>query len=439
MTHVFLLYLLKSTVYLSVFYLFFLLVMRQTTFFRFNRATLLAGSAVCLLLPLLKVTVAGPAPLSEVLSAAVVSGSEAVVPGGEVLPQRSGWSPAGVLLAVYAAGVAVVLALSLRSALRLLRLLRHLPAERVGGCRLYLVDGEMPSLSWMRCIVMSRSDRSRFPAILTHEQAHVACGHSIDILLFTALTAFQWFNPLVWLVRSELKLLHEYEADERVLDQGIDATQYQLLLVKKAVGEKRFLLANGFNHSQLKNRIYMIQTNPMAAWKKLFLLLVLPLVAGATLLFAESGEKAPLSLANEDIPALQEPQKQDVVPFSLVDVKPSFEGGDALAFSKWVNANLKYPEAAKDAGIQGRVTLQFTVTKDGKVENVKVLRGCDPTLDAEAVRVVSSSPDWEPGRMKGSPVNVTYTFPVVFRLSGDEAKEKARTMTLQVSSREDNE
>ena len=127
------------------------------------------------------------------------------------------------------------------------------------------------------------------------------------------------------------------------------------------------------------------------------------------------------------------------MPFSLVDVKPSFEGGDAVAFSKWVNAHLVYPEAAKDAGVEGRVVLQFTISKEGDLVNAKVLRGCDPILDAEALRVVSSSPDWEPGRMKGSPVNVTYTFPVVFRLSGDEAKEKARTMTLQVSSREDNE
>ena len=423
MTHAFLIYLLKSTVYLSVFYLFFLLVMRQTTFFRLNRAALLAGTAVCLLLPLLKVTVAGTAPLSEVLSAAVVSAGEDAAAAGQALPQRSGWSIASWVLAVYLSGVAVVLLLAMHSYWQFFRLLRHTPCERVDGCRLYLVDGEMPSLSWMRRIVMSRSDRERFPAILTHEKAHVACGHSIDILLFTALTAFQWFNPLVWLVRSELKLLHEYEADERVLDQGIDATQYQLLLVKKAVGEKRFLLANGFNHSQLKNRIRMMQTNPMAAGKKLFLLLVLPLVAGVTLLFAESGEQAPLPLADEAVPVLQEPQTQESVPFSLVQVKPGFNGGDANEFSKWVNSKLKYPDAAKRAGTQGRVTLQFTVTKEGNVENVRVLRGCDPSLDEEAVRVVSSSPKWAPGMMRGEPVNVIYTFPVIFMLRGkDEAK-----------------
>ena len=430
MTHAFLLYLLKSTVYLSVFYLFFLLVMRRTTFFRFNRSVLLAGSALCLLLPLLKVTVAGTAPLSEVLSAVVVSGEEAMT-GGEALPQRSGWSLAGGLLAVYAAGVAVVLLLSFRSYLQLLRLLRHTPCERLDACRLYLVDGEMPSLSWMRRIVMSRSDRQRYPAILSHEQAHVACGHSMDILLFTALTAFQWFNPLAWLVRSELKQLHEYEADERVLKQGIDATSYQLLLVKKAVGEKRFLLANGFNHSQLKNRINMMQSTPMAAGKKLLLLLVLPLVAGATLLFAESGEKLPASAAAEEIPVLQEPEKQESVSFSLVETKPAFNGGSAAEFSKWVNGQLVYPPAAKEAGIQGRVTLKFTINTEGEVVDVKVLRGVDPVLDAEALRVVSASPKWEPGRIKGKAVNVTYTFPVIFQVKG-----KPDTTTVQISGKE---
>ena len=423
MVHAFLIYLLKSTVFLSVFYLFFLLVMRQTTFFRFNRIALLAGTAVCLLLPLLKITVAGTAPLSEVLSAAVVSTGNDAVTAGETLPLRSGWGIANWLTAIYATGVAVVLLLALRSFWQLFRLLSHTPCEQEDGCRLYLVDGEMPSLSWMHRIVMSRDDRTRFPAILAHEKAHVACGHSIDILIFTVLTAFQWFNPLAWLVRSELKMLHEYEADERVLNQGIDAIQYQLLLVKKAVGEKRFLLANGFNHSQLKNRIKMMQTHPMAAWKKLFLLLVLPLVAGVTLLFAESGERAPLADVSEESPVLQEPEKQETTPFALVEEKPPFNGEDANAFSRWVNENLQYPADAVKDNIQGRVTLQFTIDKEGNVENVKVLRGCDPSLDAEAVRVISASPQWKPGRQKGAPVNVTYIFPVIFRLNAKETEQ----------------
>jgi protein TonB len=109
-------------------------------------------------------------------------------------------------------------------------------------------------------------------------------------------------------------------------------------------------------------------------------------------------------------------EEEEPAPFQLVDVKPSFQGGDANAFSRWVNMRLAYPELAKDNGVQGRVTVQFTIEKDGTVTNVKVLRGVDPSLDAEAVRVVSSSPKWTPGMMRGKVVRVNYTYPVVFSL-----------------------
>ena len=113
-----------------------------------------------------------------------------------------------------------------------------------------------------------------------------------------------------------------------------------------------------------------------------------------------------ISVSNEDV----------AVPFQLVEEKPSFQGGDANQFSKWVNSQLVYPEIAKDNGVQGRVTLQFTIMTDGTVDHVKVLRGVDPALDREAVRVVSMSPKWEPGKQRDRAIPVTYTFPVIFQL-----------------------
>lgn len=107
---------------------------------------------------------------------------------------------------------------------------------------------------------------------------------------------------------------------------------------------------------------------------------------------------------------------EEAVPFQVVDQKPSFKGGDANKFSKWVNSHLVYPVDAKEKNIQGRVTLQFTIEADGRVTNVKVLKSAHPSLDQEAVRVVSSSPKWNPGMQNGKPVKVTYTFPVFFSL-----------------------
>ena len=112
----------------------------------------------------------------------------------------------------------------------------------------------------------------------------------------------------------------------------------------------------------------------------------------------------------------EEVVEEEAIPFQLVEEKPSFQGGDANQFSKWVNSRLVYPEIAKENGVQGRVTLQFTVEKDGTVTKVRVLRGVDPSLDKEAVRVVSTSPKWKPGKQRDRAVPVTYTFPVIFQL-----------------------
>lgn len=116
------------------------------------------------------------------------------------------------------------------------------------------------------------------------------------------------------------------------------------------------------------------------------------------------------------IEVIDEVVEEEEIPFMLVEEKPTFQKGDANNFSKWVNQRLVYPEIAKENGVQGRITLQFTIDKDGSLTKVKVLRGVDPSLDKEAVRVVSMSPKWEPGRQRDRAVPVTYTFPVIFRL-----------------------
>ena len=135
-------------------------------------------------------------------------------------------------------------------------------------------------------------------------------------------------------------------------------------------------------------------------------------------LFMNLEDQADLAVDVKDYVAEVEEEvvEDDAIPFMLVEEKPSFMGGDANAFSKWVNERLEYPEIAKENGVQGRVTLQFTVNTDGSVSNVKVLRGVDPSLDNEAVRVVSMSPKWTPGKQRDRAVKVTYTFPVIFQL-----------------------
>jgi len=436
----FLLYIGRSSLYLAVFYAFFLLVMRRTSLFSFNRIVLLVGTAVCFVLPLVRLRTAAP----ETAAGQALAAAGPLTGVGAAAEPLGAAGPALPLLLLYVAGAVAVLAVTARSALRLARIIRTGQTTQEDGYRLTIVDTGVHSFSWGRHIVMSRADLESSPAILTHERMHVGRRHSLDIAFFSAVAVLHWFNPLVWITFSELKLLHEYEADEGVINNGIDATQYQLLLVKKAVGEHRFSLANGFRHSKLKNRITMMIKKQSPGWMRLAYLLVLPVLAGAMYACNSTREPEPAidGLTVETPPAAQSQAKSvandseldlasqselkdaaergEAVPFSLLEEKPTFQGGDANKFSEWVNSNLVYPESAKAAGKQGRVTLQFTVGTDGKVGDVKVLRGADEVLDAEALRIVSSSPQWSPGRIEGKPVPVIYTFPVLFKLTGDD-------------------
>ena len=430
----FLLYIGRSSLYLALFYAFFLLVMRRTTFFRLNRILLLAGTLVCFLLPMLRLrSVEVPLLMAGPLTEAA---SEPALTAGP-----SAASPFPYLELLYAIGFLAVLGWTATAMVRMYRTIGKGAATRLeDGTRLVLTEADIPSFSWGRTIVMSRKDAKANPVIRLHEEAHIRKVHTLDILLFTAVTLVHWFNPLVWITLSELKLLHEYEADDAVLNHGIDATQYQLLLVRKAVGEKRFTLANGFQHAKLKNRIDMMLKTPSSGWKRLSWLAILPFLAGTMLLCNPVRAKVVTSdrpeIQSETVVDLPEtapaaPDTTKAVPFAMLEVKPTFQGGEAgTSFSKWVNENLKYPQAAKDAGAQGRVLLQFTVYPDGSVRDAKVLRGVHPDLDAEALRVVSASPDWTPGYVKGEPVKVVYTFPVIFQLSGKKSEPKTASFRV---------
>ena len=422
----FLLYIGRSSLYLALFYAFFLLVMRRTTFFRLNRILLLAGTVACFLLPMLRLrTVEVPFLMAGPLTEAA---SEPALTAGP-----SAASPFPYLELLYAIGFLAVLGWTAVAMVRMYRNIRKGAATRLeDGIRLVLTEADIPSFSWGRTIVMSRKDSEQNPVILQHEKAHIQKKHTLDILLFTAVTLVHWFNPLVWITLSELKLLHEYEADDAVLNHGIDATKYQLLLVRKAVGDKRFTLANGFQHAKLKNRIDMMLQAPSSGWKRLSWLAILPFLAGTMFLCNPVRAKVvPLETTPDQPVSVDFADTTQSVPFQLVEQKPTFQGGTAAEFSQWVNANLKYPQTAKDAGVQGRVTLQFTVYPDGSVRDTKVLRGAHPDLDAEALRVVSASPDWTPGYVNGEPVKVTYTFPVIFQLSGKKTEPK--TVSIHVT------
>ena len=397
----FLLYIARAGLYMSLFYAFYLLVMRRTTFFRLNRVLLLSGSYLCLLLPFIKLRSAQAAV--GVVSEISVVAPESVSQGIEEAASSS--FPYGeFLLGLYAAGVIVTLAIFLVSTWKMGRLIRGGKETVRDGCRLVLLDEDVPSFSWVRKVVMSRKDLEENPAIFTHERMHVQCRHSLDLIALLPLQVLFWWNPLVWITREELRLLHEYQADEGVIKNGIDATQYQLLLVRKAVGEQRFSLASGFKHAKLKNRIKMMFKHNSSGWVRWSYLALIPILAAFMFACNQTRQQ-------------EEAAPEEAVSYSEVGVKPKFNGGDAEEFTKWFYNNIQYPEQAIKDSIQGRMALQFIIDADGAVKDVEVLRGVNKDLDEAAVKAISSSPKWTPGtNADGQPVPVTFILSVVFKL-----------------------
>ena len=450
----FLVYILKSAACLAVFYLFYKLLMSRDTFHRFNRFALLGLLVLSSVLPLVEVSVNRPAPVHEtmltleqlLLLADVQTEGEAVAQPTTALWVR-------VALLVYLAGIVFFAVRNLWSLGRLAVLLRRGRLEQLAGwlpgrtenVRLVVHNRDIAPFSWMRYIVLSRKDlEENGREILIHELAHIRNHHSWDLLLADLCIFVQWFNPAAWLLKQELQTIHEYEADDTVLREGVDAKKYQMLLIKKAVGTRLYSMANSFNHSSLKKRITMMLKEKSNPWARVKYLYVLPLAALAVSAFARPEVSAvadELSSAkvNDLVASMKTNQaetasvavKDTLTPdesvFEVVEQMPEFPGG-YKEMMKYIEQNMRYPEEAKKAGTQGRVVVQFLVNKNGAISDVSVLRSVDRLLDAEAVRLVRSMPKWKPGMQKGKAVTVKYTVPVLFSL--DELDEKVRQKNL---------
>ena len=269
----FLTYQLKVAVIMAVFYIFFRLLLIKDSWHRLNRIVLLSTALLSFLLPVCIITITKteilPMPVTQLMQAASSTPAEAATPWWHI-----------ALMAAYAAGVVFVLARVLASVLRVRSIIRHARKEVLAdGTVVYVMPGNDPSFSWMGHIVISEADWSNGEsAIIRHEKAHVALRHSIDVLITDIIAAAQWFNPAIWMLRIDLRAVHEYEADDTVLRSGTDLRSYQYLLISKAAAMNGYTIANNFNHSILKNRIFMMEKERTTRRSLLRALYLLPLV-----------------------------------------------------------------------------------------------------------------------------------------------------------------
>ena len=283
---IFFVYILKTSVCLAMFYLFYRLLLSKETFHRFNRVALLGVLVLSCLIPMIEVTThdaSGFLVLEEMILMAEVEPAGVLDETSNPFPWRA------LMLLVYMAGILFFVIRHLWSLGRMLRLLRVSRKEDLGdGITLFVHDDkEVAPFSWMKNIAVSETDLAESrEAVLTHERAHIHNRHSWDLLLGEVCVFFQWFNPAAWLLKQELQTIHEYEADEWVIENGIDAKTYQLLIIKKAVGARLYSIANSFNHSSLKKRITMMIKKKSNPWARMKCLVALPLAAVAVAAFA---------------------------------------------------------------------------------------------------------------------------------------------------------
>ena len=320
---VFFIYILKSSVCLVLFYLFFRLLLSKETFHRFNRMALLGVLFFSLLIPCIEVTTRHQVEVQQAMLSIeqllLMAELEATPVDADVVQETSAISWVQVVLLVYLAGILFLACCNIYSLICLFRLIHSGKHEKLEkGGTLVVHNQEIAPFSWMKYIVISRKDlKENGREILIHEMAHIHHRHSVDLLVADICIFFQWFNPGAWLLKQELQNIHEYEADETVINEGVNAKEYQLLLIKKAVGTRLYSMANSFNHSKLKKRITMMLKEKSNPWARLKYLYVLPLAAIAVTAFArpEISEKMEeISVAKvNDLAAIVEKKSEENV------------------------------------------------------------------------------------------------------------------------------
>ena len=379
--------------------------------------------------------------------------------GSEAPGVRTDWF--SLLAGVALAGLLVALLWRVAQLLRIGLVVRRgaLWTQREADYTLYAHAGEVRPFSWMRSIVISEADyREHGREIILHERGHILHRHSLDLLLLAAVEAVQWWNPLVYVLGQSLREVHEYQADDYVLQQGVPAQGYQLLLIKKAVGSSSYAFANDFHHSLTKNRITMMQKNQSRGWARSKALYLLPMAAVALSAFATPEFVTPLQEAAGN-PAgkvsLKTAVGQTFRPESVAqdiqdkpEVLPEYPGGPEAMY-RFLAQHIKYPALAQKWGVQGKLLVQFVVERDGRITQVKAehlngkagtsqenefivkaqakgkkltaeetaeLKQALKSLMREGERVVQDMPAWKPGLHKGKPCRTSFTLPISFKL-----------------------
>jgi len=445
-------FMLESGISLAIFALVYLLFLRKETFFVLNRIYLLGSVCFSILLPFIHLQVYSGMPsimLDEVTVTAtgyqnllqtVFVYSSTI--SGEI---EKTIQSIGLIRFIYILGTAIFLFVFLYRLLQITALILNNESELKNGIRIIKIDRDTTPFSFFNFVFINKNNAngSGMKEMLAHEMEHVRQGHSVDVMILELLTIFLWFNPFFWLLKRSIRENHEFLADDGVLKPEVSSAAYRMLLLNSAFLQQP-VIANNFNYSLIKIRIKMMTKIKSSKIKALKLSMGILVTAALLVVFACDNNKKPAqdnkaankqedAVVKSDVKSLENntttkqaaadsmAMKQQSLPadeqvFIVVEEQASFQGGSVNQFRDWVTKNLKYPEIAIKKGISGKVYVQYAISSKGDVVDVKVVRGVDPSLDKEAIRVISSSPKWEPAKQKGTNVKQQFTIPIAFQL-----------------------
>lgn len=451
---------LYTNLYILFFWGFYKLILQNEKQFRVNRLILLLAVPIATILPF------GHQAIADYMASYQTFNGNTLGTGFNVLLNEVtiGIKAQGIEKATINYFLLVIISGSIFSLIgmlighiKIMSLIKRSKAQSMFNIRIRVSSKSIVPFSYFKSIVIPKSvPKEERHMIIMHESFHIRFMHYIDTYLLQIFQIVFWMNPFFYLLKRELKQIHEFEVDAQVINAGIDAIHYKVTLVKFSVGSHKFKLANGLTNYPLKKRLIMIN-NPKQTrntWKYVMLFPVLAIAV--TIISACNKEDKSHQEILKTVPEREQSQTEKYNPkdeivvvgysnitqpvvkldendnlilikpdenghttkeevFMVVEKMPKFPGGNK-AIMEFLASNIKYPVEAQENGIQGRVYVNFVIDKEGNVIAPKITRGVDPRLDIEALRVVKSMPQWEPGTQRGKQVNISYTLPINFLL-----------------------
>ena len=383
------------------------------TFFSWRRATLIGMYFVAMLVPGMDFS----AWLSNSEGMTSIANEYATV----VLPVVSissegrgalGWE--GIALIVYSVVVCVLLLRFLWQLISIILLKNNSQTAYIHDTEVYVLTNDEGPFSFFNWIFINpeRHKSDEIEEIMMHELTHCQQLHSIDIIFAELFCVVFWFNPFVWLLKREVRLNLEYLADNSVLANGKDNKEYQYHLLGLTYRKNVATITNNFNVLPIKKRIKMMNKKETKGILKAKYMLYIPLVA--MLLAISNIETIARNVAKvtASVEIQRKPKKAPERVYTVAEVMPTFKGN----LYQWLSENLRYPKDAVSRKEQGRVMVRFIVTDKGEVIKPEIVRSVTPSLDKEALRVVSKMPAWNPGRNGNKNVATKYMLPIIFSL-----------------------